>query len=308
MIGCQVIMQQVTSMVECALTFDPLDRLRSDPDLHTEGKVTSDQLLKESYGCEGFFIFSCDNVQIIDTNRHLQWVCCWSTVVSSEMLFWLYLFSLSSRFSSQMRTLNLLYKGQQSLSLFWRADIRSSIPTSGFWLIHVNPLHLHWSQTLTWTLSGRGHCESKREMYQECSQGFFWHNDPIADLQLNRLHINTVRPEWLLWIDGWGIGCRLESQGSADNKGSVWPVGNLTTQPTGFFDILLKHEWGLCGPYVLYNWIWGKWTVPNQHVLPKMSWSDWSSSTDYSVLILLVLVHIRVSYKNTAAVLSSYQQ
>lgn len=39
MIGCQVIMQQVTSEVECALTFEPLDRLRSDPDLQTEGKV-----------------------------------------------------------------------------------------------------------------------------------------------------------------------------------------------------------------------------------------------------------------------------
>lgn len=142
-----------------------------------------------------------------------------------------------------MRTLNLPRKGQQSLSQFWRADIRSSIPISGFGLIHMNPLHPHRSQTLTWALGRRGHCESKREMYQECGHSFFKHKDLITDLQLNHLHVNTVKPEWLLWIDGWGIWLRLESQGFADNNGNVLLVGNLTTQPTGFFYILQKHEW-----------------------------------------------------------------
>lgn len=150
---------------------------------------------------------------------------------------------LYSRFSSQVRTLNLPRKGQQSLSQFWRADIRSSIPISGFGLIHMNPLHPHRSQTLTWALGRRGHCASKREMYQECGHSFFKHKDLITDLQLNHLHVNTVKPEWLLWIDGWGIWCRLESQGFADNNGNVSLVGNLTTQPTGFFYILRKHEW-----------------------------------------------------------------
>lgn len=225
------------------------------------GAAVNDQLLQSLQAVRFFFLLLVSGIRVINTvyvwiTPILIVIICRSLIVTGTVGFVVgklyeilkhcscFTFSpLSSRFSSQVRTLNLPRKGQQSLSQFWRADIRSSIPISGFGLIHMNPLHPHRSQTLTWALGRRGNCESKREIYEECGHSFFKLKDLITDLQLNHLHVNTVKPEWLLWIDGWGIWCRLESQGFADNNGNVSLVGNLTTQSTGFFYILQKHEW-----------------------------------------------------------------